>query len=44
MNRWRYALEELGVHYRDYRSNGTRLLEIKFISSAVESDGSVVSD
>ncbi len=31
MNRWRYDLEALGVHYRDYRSNGTRLLEVKFI-------------
>ena len=45
MNRWRYDLEALGVHYRDHRSNGTRLLEVKYIpSSAVGSDESVVSD
>ena len=45
MNRWRYDLEELGVHYRDHRSNGTRLLEMKYIpSSAVGSDESAVSD
>ncbi|MBQ3520245.1 MAG: AAA family ATPase [Clostridia bacterium] len=45
MNRWRYDLEELGVHYRDHRSNGTRLLEVKYIpSSAVGSDESAVSD
>ena len=45
MNRWRYDLEELGVHYRDHRSNGTRLLEVKYIpSSAVSSDESAVSD
>ena len=45
MNRWRYDLEKLGVHYRDHRSNGTRLLEVKYISSsAVCSDESAVSD
>ena len=45
MNRWRYDLEALGVHYRDHRSNGTRLLEVKYIpSSAVGSDESAVSD
>ena len=45
MNRWRYDLESLGVHYRDYRSNGARLLEIKYFpSSAVDSDESAVSD
>ena len=45
MNRWRYDLEELGVHYRDHRSNGIRVLEVKYIpSSAVESDASAVSD
>ena len=43
MNRWRYDLENLGVHYRDYRSNGTRILKIIF-SSAVDSDESAVSD
>ena len=37
--------EEHGVHYRDHRSNGTRLLEVKYIpSSAVGSDESAVSD
>ena len=45
MNRWRYDLENLGIHYRDYRSNGTRLLEVKYVpSSAVGSDESAVSD
>ena len=45
MNSWRYDLEELGVHYRDYRSNGIRMLEVKYIpSSAVQSDASAVSD
>lgn len=45
MNRWRYDLEELGVHYRDHRSNGIRVLEVKYIpSSAVQSDASAVSD
>ena len=45
MNRWRYDLENLGVHYRDHRGNGTRLLEVKYIpSSAVSSDESAVSD
>ena len=45
MNRWRYDLENMGVHYRDHRSNGTRLLEVKYIpSSAVGSAESAVSD
>ena len=42
MGRWRYDLEELGVHYRDYRNNSTRFMEIKYISSA--GDESVISD
>ena len=42
MGRWRYDLEELGVHYRDYRNNSTRFMEIKYISSA--RDESVISD
>ena len=42
MGRWRYDLEELGVHYRDYRNNSTRFMEIKHISSA--RDESVISD
>ena len=41
MNRWRYALEEQGVSYESYRSNGQRLLEISFSSAG---DGSAVSD
>lgn len=45
MNRWRYDLEDLGVHYSDHRSNGTRLLEVNYSpSSAVGSDESAVSD
>lgn len=45
MNRWRYDLEDLGVHYRDYCSNGTRRLEVKYFpSSVVGSDESAVSD
>ena len=45
MNRYRYDLEALGVHYRDYRSNGTRLLEVKYILPAVVSSAeSAVSD
>lgn len=45
MNRYRYDLEALGVHYKDYRSNGTRLLEVKYIPPAVVcSDESAVSD
>ena len=42
MGRWRYDLEELGIHYRDYRNNSTRFMEIKYISSA--RDESVISD
>lgn len=42
MGRWRYDLEELGVHYRDYRNNSARFMEIKYISSA--RDESVISD
>lgn len=42
IGRWRYDLEELGVHYRDYRNNSTRFMEIKYISSA--GDESVISD
>lgn len=26
MNKWRYQLEEQGVHFRSYRSNGQRLV------------------
>jgi len=42
MNKWRYTLEEHGVFFRSYRSNGQRLLDISF--SAVESDVSDSND
>lgn len=42
MNKWRYQLEEQGVHFRSYRSNGQRLVEVSF--SALESDVSDSSD
>ena len=42
MNKWRYQLEEHGVHFRSYRSNGQRLVEVSF--SALESDVSDSSD
>ena len=42
MNTWRYTLEEHGVYFRSYRSNGQRLLDISF--SAVNSDVSDSND
>ena len=30
MNKWRYQLEEAGVHFRSYRSNGQRLVDINY--------------
>lgn len=42
MNLWRYSLEEFGVKYHSHRSNGARLLEVTFSSSA--GDESAVSD
>lgn len=42
MNKWRYQLEEQGVHFRSYRSNGQRLVEVSF--SALERDASDSSD
>lgn len=42
MNKWRYQLEEQGVSFRSYRSNGQRLVEVSF--SAVNRDGSDQSD
>lgn len=30
MNRWRYSLEEKGVTYESKRSNGQRLVEMKY--------------
>ena len=41
MNKWRYALEEHGVYFLNHRSNGERILEIKFVSQSSDaSDGS----
>ena len=42
MNTWRYTLEDHGVHFRSYRSNGQRLLDISF--SEVNSDVSDSND
>ena len=42
MNLWRYSLEEFGLSYRSHRSNGLRLLEVNYSSSA--RDESAVSD
>ncbi len=42
MNKWRYPLEEAGIHFRSYRSNGQRLVDISF--SAVHSDSSDGND
>ena len=43
MNKWRYQLEDLGVHYHDFRSNGVRLLEIVYAAPPPR-DESDVSD
>ncbi len=43
MNRWRYSLEDLGVHFHNSRSNGVRLLEIAYVEPSL-SDESDVSD
>ena len=42
MNLWRYSLEEFGLSFRSHRSNGVRLLEVNYSSSA--RDESAVSD
>ena len=42
MNLWRYSLEEFGLSFRSHRSNGVRLLEVNYYSSA--RDESAVSD
>lgn len=42
MNLWEYTLKEFGLSFRSHRSNGVRLLEVDYSSSA--SDDSVVSD
>lgn len=40
MNKWRYALEDGGVRFRSYRSNGQRLVEISFsVVTSNASDG-----
>ena len=42
MNKWRYTLEEHGVYFLSHRSNGERILEVKFVPPF--SDASAVSD
>ena len=42
MNKWRYALEEHGVFFLSHRSNGERILEVRFVPQF--SDASAVSD
>ena len=42
MNRWRYLLEDRGVIFHSYRSNGQRLVKISF--SVVPSDASDAED
>ena len=42
MNKWRYALEEHGVYFLSHRSNGERILEVRFVPPF--SDASAVSD
>ena len=42
MNKWRYQLEDSGIRFRSYRSNGQRLVDISF--SAVHSDSSDGND
>ena len=41
MNKWRGRLEREGIHFRDRRSNGNRIVEIS-ISSVLDSDASDV--
>ena len=42
MNKWRYVLEERGVYFLSHRSNGERILEVRFVPPF--SDASAVSD
>lgn len=42
MNKWRYPLEDAGVQFRSYRSNGQRVVDISF--SAVPHDASDGND
>ncbi len=45
MNRWRYQLEEEGIVFRSFRSNGQRLVEVSFSEcSECDSDASDSSD
>lgn len=41
MNKWRYQMEDAGVRFRSYRSNGQRLVEVSF---SEDSDASDVKD
>lgn len=43
LNRWRYLLEECGVYFKSFRSNGTRLVSVEYRKPA-DSDGSAVKD
>ena len=40
--KWRYTLEEHGVYFLSHRSNGERILEVRFVPQF--SDASAVSD
>ena len=42
MNKWRYTLEEHDVYFLSHRSNGERILEVRFVPPF--SDASAVSD
>ena len=42
MNKWRYNLEEHGVYFLSHRSNGERILEVRYVLPF--SDASAVSD
>lgn len=42
MNLWEYSLIDFGLSFRSHRSNGVRLLEVNYSSSA--SDDSVAHD
>ena len=43
LNRWRYVLEECGVYFKSFRSNGTRLVSVEYHKPA-DSDGSAVKN
>ena len=38
MNKWRYELEDNGVYFESYRSNGKRGLSIKYHTESDDSD------